>query len=137
LQEAHAKLEAQPSPSAQESDPGEEHVLPEEPATNLPLRIPEFPKKFHEMLQDLPPQVARSAVTMAGRLAVGELAAFAGVARLKACPEVHRQRIGRDHRLLFRLAPDRLVVVDLINRRDLERRIKKLVAGGWPTIGTP
>jgi hypothetical protein len=32
--------------------------------------------------------------------------------------------------LLFRLLPDRLVVVDLINRRDLERRIKALIAGG-------
>jgi hypothetical protein len=130
LQEAHAKLEVQPSASAEEPDPEEEHVLPEEPAASQPLRIPEFPRKFQETLADLPKHVARSAVAMAGRLASGELAAFAGVVRLKACPDVHRQRIGGDHRLLFRLQPDRLVVVDLINRRDLERRIKSLVAGG-------
>jgi hypothetical protein len=35
-------------------------------------------------------------------------------------------RIGIDHRLLFRLHPGRLQVVDLINRRDLEKRIKTL-----------
>jgi hypothetical protein len=129
LQEAHAKLDAQPSASAEEPDPEEEHILPEEPAGNQPLRIPEFPKKFQETLENFPKHVVRSAVAMAGRLASGELAAFAGVVRLKACPDVYRQRIGGDHRLLFRLQPDRLVVVDLINRRDLERRIKSLVAG--------
>ena len=41
-------------------------------------------------------------------------------------PGVHRQRIGADYRLLFRLHPDRLEVIELIHRRDLERRIKAL-----------
>jgi hypothetical protein len=67
---------------------------------------------------------------MIGRLAAGELDAFSGVLRLKACPETYRQRIGASHRLLFRLTPDRLIVVDLIDRRDLDRRIKSLVAAG-------
>jgi hypothetical protein len=37
-----------------------------------------------------------------------------------------RARVGIDHRLLFRLQPDCVQVVDLINRRDLEKRIKTL-----------
>ena len=49
-----------------------------------------------------------------------------GVVRLKDCPETLRARVGIDHRLLFRLQPDCVQVVDLINRRDLEKRIKAL-----------
>ncbi len=37
-----------------------------------------------------------------------------------------RVRIGIDHRLLFRLVPDSVKVVELINRKDLESRIKQL-----------
>ena len=36
------------------------------------------------------------------------------------------QRVGIDFRLLFRLLPDRIQVIDLIPRQDLERRIKTL-----------
>jgi hypothetical protein len=63
---------------------------------------------------------------MLGRLAAGEPAAYVGVVRLKAAREIWRQRIGGDHRLLFRLTPMHVQVVDLINRRDLELRIKTL-----------
>ena len=47
--------------------------------------------------------------------------------RRKACPAILRRRVGIDFRLLFRLLPDRLQVVDLIPRQDLERKIKTLV----------
>jgi hypothetical protein len=40
--------------------------------------------------------------------------------------DVMRQRIGSDYRLLFRLHPDHLQVIDLINRKDLLRRLKTL-----------
>ena len=106
------------------------HLLPEESTEIQPARLPEFPRKFQETLRGLPRHVARNAVATIGRLASGELAAFVGVVRLKACPDVYRQRVGANHRLLFRLTPEHLVVVDLINRRDLDRRVKTLVAGG-------
>ena len=146
LREARSKVEATPGESSgqpgdddatrRQPDRGTEadgdsedaHVLPEESTEIQPVRLPEFPRKFQETLQALPRHVARNAVATIGRLAAGELAAFAGVVRLKACPEIYRQRIGANHRLLFRLTPDQLVVVDLINRRDLERRIKSLQA---------
>jgi hypothetical protein len=64
---------------------------------------------------------------MIGRLAAGEPAAFVGALRLKVMPNVMRQRIGSDYRLLFRLHSDRLQVIDLINRKDLDRRLKTLV----------
>ena len=56
----------------------------------------------------------------------GEAPAFRGAKRLRRDRESWSQRVGADHRLLFRLHTDILEVVDLINRRDLERRIKSL-----------
>jgi hypothetical protein len=63
---------------------------------------------------------------MVGRLAAGEPAAFVGALRLKQVPNVMRQRIGSDYRLFFRLHPDHLQVIDLINRKDFNHRLKTL-----------
>ena len=137
LHKAHADMEALRQQSAPHehgdshpqdaADSEDELLLSPEPATHQPVRIIEFPKRFQEGLASLPRAVARGALTMLGRLAAGEPAAFVGVVRLKACPGVLRQRIGSDFRLLFRLLPDRVSVVDLVPRQDLVRRIKTLV----------
>lgn len=108
-------------------DDEEELCLPEENNSNQPVRLIEFPNKFHERLNGFARHVARGAMSMIGRLAAGEPAAYVGVVRLKACPNISRQRIGSDYRLLFRLLPDRVQVIDLINRKDLERKIKTLM----------
>ena len=63
---------------------------------------------------------------MLERLAGGDSAAFSRAKRLKSRPNIVRQRIGIDFRLLFRLLPDRIQVIDLIPRQDLERKIKTL-----------
>ena len=112
---------------------GEDEVslyLPEQPAGNQPLRLAEYPPRFLETLEGLPRQAARTALALIGRLAGGEPAAFTGVVQLKACHGVLRQRIGSEHRLLFRLLPDRVQVLDLVNRRDLDRTIKRLRIAG-------
>lgn len=101
-------------------------LLPPEGTDHQPVRWIEFPKKFEEVLHSIPRHVARHAISTLGHLAAGEPAAFVGAVRLKACPTVTRQRIGSDYRVLFRLLPDRVQVVALINRRDLERTIKTL-----------
>jgi hypothetical protein len=135
LEKAHADLETlrktQRSSNAS-SEPaaaanGEDNLLlPASIEGHQPLRTIEFPRKFNETLQGHPRAVGRGALALLGRLAAGESAAFHGVVRLKAVPDVFRARIGIDHRLLFRLLTDRVQVVDLINRQDLERRIKTL-----------
>lgn len=137
LEKAREDLEAlrqhPPAPTPADdttSDDEDAHYLPEQPGGNQPLRLVEFPHKFRETLEDLPRQAARAALALIGRLAGGEPAAFAGVVGLRACPGILRQRIGSEHRLLFRLLPDRVQVVDLINRRDLDRKIKSLRAAG-------
>jgi len=91
----------------------------------LPRPI-DFPRRFHDTLSQLPTQTGRAALILIGRIAAGDPSAFAGVVRLRVAPDVLRIRIGRDHRLLFRLHPDRVELVDLINRRDLDRRIGRL-----------
>ncbi len=137
LQTAHADLEVlrqQAAPRAHEgvgehdgAESEESLFVPAEPFINQPVRVIEFPKRFQEGLVSLPKAVARGALTLLGRMAAGEPAAFVGVVRLKACHGIFRQRIGSDFRLLFRLHPDRVQVIDLIPRQDLLRRIKTLI----------
>jgi hypothetical protein len=101
-------------------------LLPQDAEGNHPLRLIEFPRNFQDRLNEFPHHVARGAMVMLGRLAGGDAAAFNGAKRLKSAPTIVRQRIGIDFRLLFRLLPDRIQVVDLITRQELERRIKTL-----------
>ena len=111
-----------------ESDRREDDLLlPEEMDGQQPVRAIECPPDFQQTLRRMPPSVARGTMAVLGRLAAGEPAAFMGAIRLKACPDILRRRVGIDFRLLFRLLPDRLQVVDLIPRQDLERKIKTLV----------
>jgi len=109
-----------------EADREEDLLLPQEAEENHPIRLIEFPQKFLERLNEFPHHIARGAMGALGRLSGGDPTAFAGAKRLKSVPTVIRQRIGIDFRLLFRLLPDRIQVIDLIPRQDLERRIKTL-----------
>ncbi|MEO5712690.1 MAG: SEC-C metal-binding domain-containing protein [Luteolibacter sp.] len=122
-QQVHPEPHPEPAGTV---DPEDSLVLPGDVDGNQPMRLIEFPKKFRETLERFPKQVGKGAMVLLGRLAAGESAAFTGVVRLKACPDTLRARVGIDHRLLFRLQPDSVEVVDLINRKDLERRIKQL-----------
>jgi hypothetical protein len=133
LNAAQAQIESlRQTPAAPASIPNAEEA--EDRLLNLveleakqPLRLPEFPRRFDDLLAGLPSPAARSCLGMTGRLAAGEASAFTGVKRLKALPDVYRQRIGEHYRLLFRLHPGRLEIVDLIHRRDLERKIKSML----------
>jgi hypothetical protein len=119
---------AQPPESAgdPEADAEEELLLPQQAEENHPLRLIEFPRNFLERLNEFPHHVARGAMAVLGRLAGGDPAAFSGAKCLKGAPGVMRQRVGIDFRLLFRLLSDRIQVIDLIPRQDLERKIKTL-----------
>jgi hypothetical protein len=134
LQKAHDGLEtlqqkaaASPEEEAGAARDEEQLLLPQDAPEVHPVRLADYPKQFLQTLGHFPRHVARAAVIMIGRLSAGEPAAFVGALRLKATPNVMRQRIGINYRLLFRLWPERLEVIDLINRKDLDRRIKTLV----------
>ncbi len=121
--ETRSDTEKEQSAEAEEAN----LLMPEEALGQQPVRLIEFPKKFEERLAALPRHVARNTMKTVGELAAGDAASFVGVVRLKSLPSVMRQRIGSDFRLLFRLLPDRVQVVDLINRKELDRRIKSLL----------
>jgi len=132
LQKAHTDLDtlrqnAAPA-AADEAEPDheEELLLPQDAVEVHPVRLIEFPKGFQAALAAFPRHVARAAMIMIGRLAAGEPAAYVGALRLKQVTDVMRQRIGSDYRLFFRLHPDRLQVIDLINRKDFHQRLKTL-----------
>jgi hypothetical protein len=96
--------------------------------SNQPIRVPEYSKRFSEALLGVPKPVARTTMVLIGRLAAGQPAAFTGLKKLEANPQVLRQRVGADHRLLFRLTPQALQVLALVNRRELDRQIRNLFA---------
>jgi hypothetical protein len=132
LQKAHADLETlrqtgtATADEQAEADHEDALLLPQDAVDVHPVRLIEFPKNFQATLAGFPRHVARAAMIMTGRLAAGEPAAFVGALRLKQVTDVMRQRIGSDYRLFFRLHPDHLQVIDLINRKDLDRRLKTL-----------
>jgi hypothetical protein len=131
LEKAQGELDelraAKPKPGGTDRPDHEESLLlPPEPVSNQPVRMLEFPKKFDEILHSVPRHIARNTMVTLGQIAGGEPAGFVGARRLNVCEDITRQRIGSDYRLLFRLLPDRVQVVTLINRRDLDRTIKSL-----------
>jgi hypothetical protein len=110
--------------------PGDERAifLEVEFVGNQPVRVPDYAKRFTACLEDLPKPVARAALILIGRLAAGQPAAFTGLKKLEANPQILRQRVGADYRLLFRLTPEAVHVLALVNRRELDRQIRNLFA---------
>lgn len=127
LQDLRKKQPSTPNATEAADQQDEDALLqPAVMPSSQPLRLLEYPKKFHETLTALPPHVSRAAQVLLGRLAAGEPSAFVGIVALRARPDTLRLRVGHDHRLIFRLHPAALEVVDLINRRDLDRCVKGL-----------
>jgi hypothetical protein len=89
------------------------------------LRLIEFPRNFEQRLNAVPRNIGAAALAALGRIAGGEPAAFVDTKRLKACPSVTRLRLGH-YRLLFRLRPSTIEVLDLIPRGELDRKVKVL-----------
>ncbi|HEY1583031.1 MAG TPA: SEC-C metal-binding domain-containing protein, partial [Chthoniobacterales bacterium] len=133
LQEELKTVKASPNGSQgpeiqDEEDAGEQLEV----SGTQPVRMLEFPKKFEQTLAAFPQHVGRATMAYLGQLAGGEATAFDTVVHLKAYHGVLRKKIAGSHRLLFTLESDRVRVVDLIDRCDLDRRIKKLQAHGLP-----
>ncbi len=91
-----------------------------------PVRYPVFSERFEESITNIPEMVVKKTMRLVGQLAAGDDNAFRGTLKLKQNHDVLRQRVGRDHRLLFRLREQSLVVEVLANRGDMEQVIKRL-----------
>ncbi|HJN78240.1 MAG TPA: SEC-C metal-binding domain-containing protein [Myxococcota bacterium] len=97
-----------------------------------PLRIPSFDTAFEKALGELPEHVQRGAVELIGRLSAGRDDAFHNARPLRGMREVWRVRLMRSYRILFLPEDDRLRVLDILHRQDLERRIRVLWKQGVP-----
>lgn len=131
LQEENKQLKAAQATTAtsnHESDdePGEVLIV----AGPQPLRLIEFPKKFHAKLTEFPQQVGPAVMALLGRIAAGDAAAFTGLVKIYQCDDVVRARVAGDYRLLIRLQASCVQVLDVVNRRDLQARLKNMRASG-------
>jgi hypothetical protein len=59
-------------------------------------------------------------------LAAGGANAWSGVKHMRSAHDILSARIGRSHRLLFHAGEDRLDVLDLVRRRDLDAALQRL-----------
>jgi hypothetical protein len=117
---------AEPPPAEAGDGPEAE---PLDPDVLLSFRVPVFSRRFRSSAEAVPDPVRRRAVIVASRIAAGDASAFRGSRRLERDRELYRQRVGREHRLLFRLGADQLEAIDLVPRKDLERTIRELTRG--------
>jgi hypothetical protein len=120
LEAERARVEAPP--------PGDddEDAEPDDVAVALSFRIPVFGRRFRASAEAVPDSIRRRAVVLTSRIAAGDEAAFRGTRRLRLDRELYRQRVGREHRLIFRMHAQELEAVDLVPRKDLERAVREL-----------
>lgn len=137
LEEARERMaELQSSQPATEDGDGEADEIEDEDGPTLDakvasrLRIPVFPADFAEKLRLVPDATARAALLRIGELCAGFDVAFREVRPLRGFEGTWRVKVGRSYRLLFRPENDRLEVVDLLHRQDLEKRLFRLRRGG-------
>ena len=95
----------------------------------LSFRIPVFSRRFRSSAEAVPDPIRRRAVILTSRIAAGHEVAFRGTRRLRLDRDLYRQRVGREHRLIFRMHAQELEAVDLVPRKDLERTIRELSRG--------
>ena len=131
LQEENKQLKAAnamatTSSHGSDDEPGEALIV----SGQQPLRLIEFPKKFHAKLTEFPQQVGPAVMALLGRIAAGDAAAFTGLVKIYECDDVVRARVAGDYRLLIRLQTSCVQVLEVVNRRDLSARLKSLRASG-------
>ena len=97
-------------------------------AENRPGRIlvPQFSSAANRSLLQSPERVAAEALRAAALLAAGDAHTWSKVKHMRRAHDVFSARIGLSYRLLFHAAEDRLEVLDLVRRRDLDAAIERL-----------
>jgi uncharacterized coiled-coil protein SlyX len=116
-------------PAEEDADDDDRDAESDEAIVALSFRVPVFSRRFRSSANAVPDPVRRRAVILASRIAAGDEAAFRGTRRLRLDRDLYRQRVGREHRLIFRVHAHELEAVDLVPRKDLERTIRELSRG--------
>ena len=125
------ELRSKGAEPAMTDDPGFDQeldlLLPAEGMQSHPVRLAEFGAGFRSDLESLPKRVARSALRLVGGLCAGDPQAFSDACRIKLDRTLWRVRVGRKHRMLFRLDAGVVQALSLVSRADLEGAIASLV----------
>ncbi len=122
----NARAAAPPEPDEPLTDDAEGDAVESRPRRIL---IPHYATAASRSLAAVPARVAADALQEAARLAGGDAHAWGGAKHMRRAHDVLSVRIGRAWRLLFRLSDDRLEVLDLIHRRDLDNTIARMARG--------
>ncbi len=90
------------------------------------VHLPIFGKDVERFLRDAPPRVAHDALVCVAELAAGDELRWSEVKQL-ARPSVvaYSGRIGIHYRVIFRLEPQRLLVDEIVHRKDLEGAVRR------------
>lgn len=114
-------------PNAEAADLEQALLLPADEVQSHPIRLARFAPKFRSDLDSSPSRIARSSVRLVGGLCAGDPQAFSDACRLKLDRTLWRVRVGRSHRMLFRLGGDKVEVLALVPRADLKHTIASLI----------
>lgn len=90
------------------------------------ILVPQFSSAAGRALTESPERVAADALHAAALLAGGDAHAWSGVKHMRRAHDILSARIGLSYRLLFHAREDRLEILDLVRRRDLEAAIQRL-----------
>jgi hypothetical protein len=109
-----------------EDGEGEERGEGVEGGVRRPV-LPVFSRAVAEALREVPARVAREALIRSAELAGGDAAAWRGAKRLlSTTPPLWSARVGIHYRLIFHPEEGTLEILELIHRRLLEAKIKRL-----------
>jgi len=94
------------------------------------VQVPFFDKDVERFLRDAPPRVAHDALVAIAELGAGDELRWGEVKQL-ARPNVvaYSGRIGIHYRVIFRLEPGRLLVDEIVHRKDLEAAVRRAMGG--------
>ena len=97
------------------------------PVQGLPesILVPEFSAKFRKTCETTASAVTAKAIKAAAGFSCRDLAVLANTKKIETAKGLYRIKIERNYRLMVKYESDRLMVLDLINRKDLELWLKK------------
>jgi hypothetical protein len=90
------------------------------------ILVPHFTPAAERSLASLPRRTASDALLDAARLAGGDVQAWSGAKHMQRAHDILSARVGRKWRLLFRIAGERLEVLEVVHRRELDGVIARL-----------
>ena len=123
------RASAERPPAEDDASDDDSDAEPHDVNVALSFRIPVFSRRFRDSAEGLPDPIRRRAVILTSRIAAGDETALRGTRRLRLDRDLYRQRVGREHRLIFRMHAQELEAVDLVPRKDLERTLRELSRG--------